>query len=644
MSIDNILNRLEQANQQSTCYENRIRKLEQMGRDPRLIKDGIADVLRVVEGGARSFVIYGEPQSGKTEFMIALVCKLLDQGRKTIFLIMNDNTELETQNFERFHQAQEMNPTPLRDWQVVDMSAENLKVPRQRVIFCRKNARNLEKLIHVTRFMEDRIVIDDEADYATPNAKINKDDATAINNGVERLGDLGAGGTGTYIGVTATPARLDLNNTFLNESKNWIFLNSHDAYKGRQFFFPATAAEGSRSDYQLVKLPDDTDSPKLLRHSAFRFLLRVAILNSPAGSDVTAYSMLIHTAGKTNDHEKDNEDIQKILEVLSDQASSRFQQYVRELQEIAGELVQLHRSDFSPDDLVIFVLANIGRSQVLIINHKNDGGNVKRAGDPQALFTFAIGGNIVSRGLTFERLLTFYFSRNVKGRLQQNTYIQRARMFGNRPYSQYFELCVPESLFMDWATVFQDHELSLRLARAGVYQHIQSKGNQVVDRPAIDQKHITVEKSERAVGNIFQMSSALEHQILCHDPAKPLSALESLSQTGQISEWELPPSLLTYLREIAKPDESDVLIVFATATGGSKALQVIESYKDGDSETITRAKGGIVHAMLNKRIEYAQNRHFLLPIKNSRGEARWLYKSNIGHAILQNLRVQKPTV
>ena len=216
-------------------------------------------------------------------------------------------------------------------------------------------------------------------------------------------------------------------------------------------------------------------------------------------------------------------------------------------------------------------------------------------------------------------------------------------MFGNRPYSEFFELCVPESLFADWGTVFQDHELSLRLARAGVYQHIQSSGNQVVDRPAIDNKHVTVEKSERAVGNIFQMTPALEHQILNHDPARPISALETLIEGGQLSEWDLPPSLLRYLREVARKDESDVLIVFATPKGGGKKLQVIESYADGDSETITRPRGGIVHAMLNKSVEYSQNRHFLLPIKNNRGEARWLYKSNIGQAILQNLRVQKPT-
>ena len=90
-------------------------------------------------------------------------------------------------------------------------------------------------------------------------------------------------------------ARLDLNNTFLNESRNWVFLESHDNYKGRQFFFPVTNTERQTSDYQLVRLPDDTDDPKLLRHAVFRFLLRVAILNAPKDSELTAYSMLIHS-------------------------------------------------------------------------------------------------------------------------------------------------------------------------------------------------------------------------------------------------------------------------------------------------------------------------------------------------------------
>lgn len=644
MSADDILQRLRNAKKSSDCYQNRLASLEAMGRDPTLIKKGIADTLRVIESGGRSFVVYGEPQSGKTEFMIALVCKLLDLDKKTIFVIMNDNTELETQNFERFHSAQELNPTPERDWQILEMDESNLQTTKQRIIFCRKNARNLEKLIHACRFMTDRVVIDDEADYATPNAKINKNEFTAINKSVEQLGDLGEIGIGLYIGVTATPARLDLNNTFLNDSKDWVFLNSHNNYKGRKFFFPATSVERESSDYKLVKLPDNTDNPRLLRHAVFRFLLRVAILNSPKNSETTAYSMLIHTAGKTNDHIKDNQDVQKIIQVLSDSQHKKINQYADELLKIANELVTLHRSDLTSDDLVLYVLKNIGRSEVLVINHKSDSGNVKRAGNPKAMFTFAIGGNIVSRGLTFENLLTFYFSRTVRGRLQQNTYIQRARMFGNRPYSEYFELCVPETLFTDWATVFADHEVSLRLARGGVYQHIQSKGTSVIDAGAIDKPNVTMEKSERVIGDIFDLTPELERRLLEYNNSNAVTFLKQLIDGGVLKETHFPNSLITYLLEVSSPSEADVLLVFRSEKNGERKLQHIERYKDGDPITITRPRGGIVHAMLNKRAEYDNNQHFILPIRNASGQARFLYKSNIGHSILQNLKVQRATI
>ena len=68
MSITDVLDQLEQSKKQAKCYEARIERLQQMGRDPSLIQQGIADVLRVMEQGSKSFVVYGEPQSGKTEF------------------------------------------------------------------------------------------------------------------------------------------------------------------------------------------------------------------------------------------------------------------------------------------------------------------------------------------------------------------------------------------------------------------------------------------------------------------------------------------------------------------------------------------------------------------------------------------------
>jgi hypothetical protein len=624
------------------CYPQRISFLKSTGRSVSNIEKAIAETLETINSGTRSFVIYGEPQSGKTEFMIALVCKLIDLGRQTIFIVMNDNTELENQNFDRFHIAAELNPTPIRDFQLRDFSKKELKAKKQRIIFCRKNANNLKKLIEYSRFFEDRVVIDDEADFATPNTKINKKLVTAINEHLGVLGDLGEAGEGTYIGVTATPARLDLNNTYANDSKKWVFLESHDSYKGRSFFFPVTKGEANGSDYNLVRLPDTTDDPRYLRHAIFRFLLRTAILNMHPESERTAYCMLIHTAGKTHDHEKDQKDVQLILSVLGDQKDAKFRRYAEELLDISKEITQLLGLDYSPEELWRFVILNIGKSEVLVINHKNDSANVKRAGQPKALFTFAIGGNIVSRGLTFENLLTFFFSRNVKGRLQQNTYMQRARMFGYRPYSKYFELCVPDGLFNDWADCFQDHEVSLRLAKAGHYVHVYGLRNQVTDRGAMDADNISIETSERPVGDLFELTPELERAFIAYDGERPLSFLAGLISNGVMPEKAISTSLTAYLNEVSKDDQSDVFLVFRSEKN-TKVLQNIERYTtDGDSETIMRARGGIIHAMLNKRLEYDQHSHFLLPIKNKYGQARILYKPKIGRSVIQNLKHIRP--
>ena len=124
------------------------------------------------------------------------------------------------------------------DSQVNELMPDQLRMDVPRVVFCRKNSPRLRSLITNSRHFKNRVVIDDEADFATPNTKINKEDseATAIHKYLGELVKLDEGGI--YIGVTATPGRLDLNNTFLNKSEHWVFLNSHQKYKGRDFFFP----------------------------------------------------------------------------------------------------------------------------------------------------------------------------------------------------------------------------------------------------------------------------------------------------------------------------------------------------------------------------------------------------------------------
>lgn len=613
------------------CYEPRLQTLRQRGIDPSLIEKGMADVLRTLREETRSFVVYGEPQSGKTEFMIALTCKLIDEGYESIFIIMNDNTELEEQNFNRFRNAAELNPTPKRDFEINNLSDEELKQRKQRVIFCRKNSTNLTRLIDSCRHMEKRIVIDDEADYATPNAKIKKDEITKINQKVGELGQLGAGQRGIYIGVTATPGRLDLNNTFLNDAGKWVFLESHEKYKGRSFFFPTTEKEILESDYRLVGLPDEGDNVIHLRHSIYRFLIRVAIKNIK-GDEFDPYTMLIHTSGNKNDHERDEKDLRKVLANLQDRENpSDFA--LREIYQIAVDLVEQHHVDHSPQQLIQFIFANIGRLDILIINSKHDSKNVDRACNPTALFTFAIGGNIVSRGLTFTRLLTFFFSRNVKGKVQQNTYIQRARMFGNRPYSDYFELCVPTSLYKDWADCFASHELSLRTAKAGHYVHVQKGRTAAADSGAIDIRTVELGSGERPAGPKFKLTAELANRLIQHDGKKTHSFLTQLIEAQLIPEEALPATLMNYIKETSKDSEEDVFLVLRSKP---RDIQIIGARKDVDEENIFRKKGGMIQSQLKGSPEVANKKHYLMPVRNAQGFVRFFYRSNMGHSVLTN--------
>jgi hypothetical protein len=181
------------------------------------------------DGKKTSLVIYGEPQSGKTEMMICLTATLLDKGHAIIVHLMNDSVDLLTQNLKRF-KASGLAPAAKSLSEVLQSTPDS---PGGLVVFCKKNPKDLDKLISWLKGQGTVVVIDDEADYASPNAKVNEGTKTKINELVSKLI-----GDGYYVGVTATPARLDLNNTFGNDTELWVNFPPHAEYTGQDVFFP----------------------------------------------------------------------------------------------------------------------------------------------------------------------------------------------------------------------------------------------------------------------------------------------------------------------------------------------------------------------------------------------------------------------
>jgi hypothetical protein len=435
-------------------YEHRLAELLRDGRSTDSIKRTVSTVIENLQEGARSFVIYGEPQSGKTEMMIALTARLLDEGRRIVIVLVNDSVQLLRQNLSRFRKAG-LDPAPKHFEEILHKEISLKK--GEWIVFCKKNTHDLQKLSEKLRNISGIIILDDEADYATPNAKVNVNQRTRIN---ELVGQL-LGDDGIYLGVTATPARLDLNNTFDNETERWVIFDPHPEYNGHTVFFPSKLADLERCDFQLAFLPDTNDIPKYLREALFRFFVRVAHLNLKINDIASNYCMLVHTSGVKVDHSEDHEQILKTISILGDEAHGKYEHYYKEIHEISEK-----NFPGEGQSICLYIRQNIGRNVVVVMNSEkkgNRGSDYETATSPMALFTIAIGGNIVSRGVTFNNLLSMFFTRDVKQKIQQDTYIQRARMFGSRgEYLKHFELSIPANLYNDWHRCFLYRLLRLR--------------------------------------------------------------------------------------------------------------------------------------------------------------------------------------
>jgi len=258
MNVD--VQRLKKIAAENNRYDVQLARLREANKQVSCITETVEKSLANIEvNNARSFVIYGEPQSGKTEMMICLTAKLIDAGFNVVVHLLNDSVQLLQQNLERFQRSR-LAPAAKNFSDVLDPDI-SLKTG-QHVVFCKKNANDLKRLIEKLDGVASKVVIDDEADFATPNSKINQGEVTKIN---KLVGDL-IGPAGIYMGVTATPARLDLNNTFNNNNEIWVNFPPHDAYTGQDIFFPVDSQPNS---YNLKLLPDAYDGPKFLREAVW---------------------------------------------------------------------------------------------------------------------------------------------------------------------------------------------------------------------------------------------------------------------------------------------------------------------------------------------------------------------------------------
>lgn len=554
-----------------------------------------------------SFVIYGEPQSGKTEMMICLVAKLLDLNFRGIIVLVNDSIDLKNQNLKRF-KTSNLSPAPFDLVELLDSSLDITRNPF--IVFAKKNSKDLEKLKRHLRNLNRVVVIDDEADFATPNNKINKGEETKINSQIKQLVDFKNGSV--YIGVTATPARLDLNNALENERAAWINFQPHPEYCGNDVFFPIKRVD--HLGFELIGLPDDHSQVRDLRDAITGFLINVAHLNFGLENlEKQNYVMIIHTSGKVLDHKEDKKVVDKYFSELSDTNSAKFEERFEEIEKLAIEKYGVSAAE----KIVKYIFEQRRNYSILEINTTIDRNLdvLEAATNPQTPFTIAIGGNIISRGVTFNNLLSMYFTRTAK-KIQQDTYIQRARMFGTRKkYLDHFQLHIPKSLYLDWSDCFDLHRLALASVQSGTPIWLQSTKIRPVAPSSIDKFNVVEFAHGGFPFDLLDYSS--EINIATSESKKGLANFTKV--IGLFPKDYGANYLLNYLAERMEADGGEIIWHKSRDFSG---------YSDGDQNRIVRTKGGMMGTDGDLELSQFPNGifHFKL-FFNKQNKARLYYRS-----------------
>ena len=413
--------------------------------------------------------------------------------------------------------------------------------------------------------------------------------------------------------MTATPARLDLNRTHQNQNECWIDFPPHANYVGQDLFFPAMI---NNLEFQLSFLPDTGDNPSYLREALFSFLIRVAYLNIEVNDPEQNYSFLVHTSGRKDDHVIDYKQVVKIFETLRDDSNKDHETYYKNIWDKALLMYPIKTAE-----IVRYIIANCNRNNVVVMNSDKEV-NVadnRTATDPSAPFTIIIGGNIISRGVTFNNLLSMFFTRDVKHKLQQDTYIQRARMFGSRKgYLKYFELIIPKSLYLDWQKCFIFHRLSLESRKQNNRTPVWLDGERITAAAgsSIDKTNILVDRGEMSF-DLFDYEPVGIQEILDMDIPN-LRKAKALSEL--LGKNCLPDYLLNYMENFCPLGDDSIVVHNPGSIAGyaDKAGEI-------DKATITRARGFIGDREI-KGAKYPNAIHHINIMFNELGKARVFYK------------------
>lgn len=447
---------------------------------------------------ARKGLVIGDVQSGKTGTYIGLMNKAIDAGYRYFILLTGNTESLRQQTQSRVDQGVLGRDSMLINrgaqhvkgreaigvGRYLDSTSDVVSMTTMTSDFSKKSSesvdfragkdtavlfitkKNKTVLNRISAWLSTQVsgdqkltspllLIDDEADYASINTRGDDEDPTAINAGIIQL--LKHFSRSTYVGFTATPFA----NIFIDDEKDedlfpkdFIYgLEAPSNYVGPSRIFGSEDVEKStiihtledaepffpikhRSQHSVNSLPES------LTIALKSFVLANAVRDL-RGQYSQARSMLINVSRFNHVQEQVFRLVAGELATLRNTIRLHSKMYEDGVpNETLQGLEELYKQEFSHIEYewaeILSELPNaVANIEARLANSKTDRkleqDELSQDNPPRLI---AVGGDLLSRGLTLDGLMVSYFYRNTAA---SDTLMQMGRWFGYR--TGYEDLC-----------------------------------------------------------------------------------------------------------------------------------------------------------------------------------------------------------
>ncbi len=438
----------------------------------------------------RRGLVIGDVQSGKTATYIGIVNKAADAGYKLVVLLTGATESLRKQTQYRvdegflgkdssvvkhdkiigvgkyptqlkFLRGQGMT-TSAKDFVTTTYTGQAVNIDPNAdhpyVFVVKKHAKPLENIISWLagqfdgeQFDIPMLVVDDESDYASVNTNYSATgdkSPTAINAKIRELLKLTT--RSSYMAFTATPfANVFIDHNSYDEAlkddlfpHHYIFaLSSPSNYVGSKKYF------GTSGEKIVTGLVDITDA-----HEAFppKHKSHLSVAALPASLEEAIRAFVVASAIRLLRGDKSARsmlvNVSRFKHVQSQVFDLVAHQFARiknaieihaqpptsgpDTHEVLIQLAQSYETHFADAQTTWFavrdkLLGAVIDTTVELVNSSRD-----KASDDKVRNMIAVGGDVLSRGLTIEGLTVSYFYRIVGA---ADTLLQMARWFGYRP-------------------------------------------------------------------------------------------------------------------------------------------------------------------------------------------------------------------